>query len=117
MVVMTQAEVERRITDGVASDTPSIYFNGFVTSTTSGDGLLVLERNSKPVATLNASFTVIKTLAAALTQLIDNIEANSGRPIMTTHEMDAFFVQANQVAEEPKKPAPRPSKKSVRDIN
>lgn len=66
---------------------PRIHFNGFINSMGGGDVLLVLQQNEKPVAVLNASFTVAKTLAKLLGEMIENLETKTGNTIMTTDEI------------------------------
>ena len=63
-----------RVERGIAADIPQIYFNGFATALGSGDVVIVLERNGKPVATLNASFTEAKTLVQKIGELIASLE-------------------------------------------
>ena len=74
------------------TDIPNMHFNGFVNTMASGsDFLIVLESNGKPVATLNASYTVIKTFAISLTQLIKSLEEKSGKDIMTVSEIQTYL--------------------------
>ena len=68
-------------------DIPSIHFNGFINSTGAGDVMLILQQNERPVVVLNASFTVIKTLAQKLLDQIQNLEQKTGNEIMTTDEV------------------------------
>ena len=78
-----------RLVKALESDVEQIYFNSVVNSIGSGDILMVLERNGKPVATLNTSYTVAKTLALKLAQLIGNLEESTGNTIMTTDDVEA----------------------------
>ena len=66
---------------------PNMYFNGFITSVGSGDILIVLKRHGKPVAVLNTSYTVAKTLAEKLSQAIENLEQKTDTIIMTTEDV------------------------------
>lgn len=66
---------------------PNIYFNGFITSIGSGDILVILKRHNKPVAVLNTSYTVAKTLATKLGGAIENLEKKTGTIIMTTEDV------------------------------
>ena len=79
----------KRLKESIDSvDIPKIYFNGFVNQISQGDIIIALECNSKPVATLNASYTVAKTLVQHLNRLIQVIESASGNNIMTTEDID-----------------------------
>jgi hypothetical protein len=63
---------QERLARGMDVSVPQIYFNGFVSTMSSGDVLTVLERNGKPVVVLNMSYTVAKTLAISLGQLVSS---------------------------------------------
>ena len=69
----------------------SIYFNGFVNMAGIGDVVTVLERNGEPVAILNMSFTVAKTLSIALGMVIARLEEQSGREMLTTADIEKIF--------------------------
>ena len=83
-----QARIEQALDN---AEIPKLHFNGFVNSMGVGDVLMVLENNRKPVATLNASYTVIKTFANSLNRLIENLESKSERMIMTTNEVEKYM--------------------------
>ena len=80
---------DARIDEALASDAPKIYFNGYVNNLSTGDVLLVLERSGQPVAVLNMSFTVAKSLSVSLGQLVAQLEAVTGRTMLTTAEVEA----------------------------
>ncbi|MCZ7595344.1 MAG: hypothetical protein M5U16_10870 [Hyphomicrobium sp.] len=82
-----------RVTKALESDVPQIYANGFINALSNGDILTVLERNNKPVAVLNLSFTVAKTLGISLSQTVAQFEEATGRNMLTTHEVDAALAQ------------------------
>ena len=88
-----QETVKQRVVDALDNaELPNLHFNGFVnTMAVGGDFLIVLESNGKPVATLNASYTVVKTFANSLTQLIKNLEKRSGKDIMTVSEIQMYL--------------------------
>ncbi|MFP4502928.1 MAG: hypothetical protein ACLFTT_18190 [Candidatus Hydrogenedentota bacterium] len=67
-----------------SEDVPAVYFNGFINSLSNGDVMIILKRNNRPVAVLNASYTVAKSLAQKLSQTIAYLEDATGNPIMTT---------------------------------
>jgi hypothetical protein len=79
-----------RFAAATASNIPQIYCNGFANALTSGDVITVLERNGQPVAVVNMSYTVAKTFAQALGVIVADLEAKAGRPMLTTHEVDAL---------------------------
>ena len=68
-------------------DVPKIYFNGFLTAMGEGDVAVTLKRGQIPVAVLNMSYTVAKTLAEQLRNLIGNLETATNHNIMTTNEI------------------------------
>jgi len=78
---------ERARADGV----PQLYANGFANTLGVGDVVLVLERNDQPVAILNLSYTVAKTLSLSLSRIVALLEERSNREIMTTHDIESLF--------------------------
>lgn len=64
---------------------PQLYFNGFLNATSNGDVLIIVVRNTKPIAVLNASYTIAKTLGKKLNELIEQFESQTDHKIM---EMD-----------------------------
>jgi hypothetical protein len=87
-ISISQAANESEILELIeAGHIPEIYFNGFSISLGTGDILLVLNRNNKPVAALQASYTLAKTLAKSLTEIIEELERRTGNDIMTTHHV------------------------------
>lgn len=82
-----------RIQAGLADNVPKLYFNGFATGLGQGDIIFVLEQNNRPVVTLNASYTMVKTLAHKLGGLIARIEEDSGNTIMTTDDVNRYLAK------------------------
>ena len=78
---------------------PTIYFNGFVTSVGMGDVMVVLNQTNKPVAILNMSYTLAKTLAEKLGRGIAGLEQKSGNTIMTTDDIKQMYLGDNDEAE------------------
>ncbi len=68
-------------------DVPKIYFNGFVTGTTTADVVLILQNNGRPCAVLQSSHTNAKTLAIALTQLIHGVEEQASVTFPTSMDL------------------------------
>jgi len=67
-----------------SSDIEKVYFNGFSCSIGIGDIVLTLYKNGEPIKVLNSSFTVAKTLAIKLQQVVQHIEKKTEHDIMTT---------------------------------
>lgn len=66
-----------------------IYFNGFLSTVTTGDMLVVLKQNDVPVAVLNLSHTVAKSLAQSIGTSIVGLEDAIGLRIPTTREIQS----------------------------
>lgn len=93
-------QIEEQIKNALADvEIPNIYFNGFINSVGMGDVMLVLTRSGKPVATLNMSYTLAKTLAEKLGGVVATIEQKSGNTIMTTDDIKRFFLGDNDGTE------------------
>lgn len=86
-----EIEGDDRFTRAKNADVPEIYTNGFITGLGSGDVFVVLERNGSPVAILNMSYTVAKTIAAALGNTIAQLEEKTGREMLTTTDLERVF--------------------------
>lgn len=67
---------------------PQTYFNGFAVTLGTGDVLISLMRNGKPVQVVQCSYTVAKTLSLGLTEVVATLEEITGNKIMTTHFVD-----------------------------
>ncbi len=65
-----------------------IYANGFVNAMGVGDIMILLQNSKKPIAVLNLSYTVAKTLAIKLGALISQLEDSTGNTIMTTDDIE-----------------------------
>ena len=76
-------------------DVPKIYFNGFLSAMGAGDVAVALKRGETPVAVLNMSYTVAKTLAEKLRELIGSLETITDHNIMTTDETTAKMSRHN----------------------
>jgi hypothetical protein len=88
MVDAPEDDLQKRLRNALESaDVPVFYVNGFVNTMTSGDVLTVLERNGRPVAVLNMSFTVAKTLSVGLGNTIAQLEEKAGQSMLTTQEV------------------------------
>lgn len=74
----------------------NLYFNGFTTGLTNGDVYVVALIHNEPVAVLDMSYTVAKTLAVSLSQIIAAIEERAGRDIMTTKDIERIFQESGE---------------------
>lgn len=90
VVKSAASRLDEQITQVLSDDTiPEIHFNGFINALGQGDTLIILTRHGRPVARLTASYTVAKTLAKKLAEMIVGLEQNTGNVIMTTDEISA----------------------------
>lgn len=76
--------IEKALKD---KEIPNIHFNGFINSLGTGDVLIILERNGQPIAVLNTSYTVAKTLSQKLGGIMTVLEQKTGNTIMTVDEI------------------------------
>ena len=97
--LVTPEEINRRIAAALEVGVPQIYCNGYINGMTAGDVLTVLERNGKPVAVLNMSFTVAKSIAQGIGTIVAELEAQSGRPMLTTREVENLGESAKKSKE------------------
>jgi hypothetical protein len=74
----------------------SIYINGFAAGINTGDIYVVLQRNGANVGVLNMSYTVAKSLGAALDEIIKSLERRSGREIMTSSDCYAALTKSDE---------------------
>jgi len=94
-----EQEQQDRIARAIDAGVPQIYFNGFLNTISIGDVLTILERNGKPVVVLNMSYTIAKTLAVSLGQIISQFESGVERNMLTTHDVEkALRMQATEGA-------------------
>jgi len=65
----------------------NVYFNGFANAVGNGDVVVTLFRNGQPIKVLNTSFTVAKTLAQKLNEIVSDIEARTKVSFLTTEDV------------------------------
>lgn len=76
-------DIEAEADSAVASDSlENLYFNSVITRLSSSDVTLILRRNERNVMVLNCSFTVAKTTAQTILELIKRLEERTGQDIM-----------------------------------
>ena len=66
---------------------PKIYANGFTVGLTNADVAVVLQLSGQPVAILNISFTLAKTLAQKVGGVVSALEEAINQNLVTTDEM------------------------------
>lgn len=94
----TEKQDEQRLSQAISNpDVPKLYFNGFTVAIGSGDIVLMLQRNGEPLAVLNASYTVAKTLGAKLGGSIAVLESSTGNNIMTVDDIVAKTGQNSEI--------------------
>ncbi|MBM3301841.1 MAG: hypothetical protein FJY85_18055 [Deltaproteobacteria bacterium] len=94
------AALRKQIEDALKNeDLPRIYFNGFASGLGNADVFIVLHHQQRPVAILNASYTVAKTLAVKLGAAIASLEEISGNVIMTTDDIAKLMEEHSDAGE------------------
>jgi hypothetical protein len=88
-----QEKLKEVIQKAIESNIETIYFNGFTNSVGVGDVVIVLHRNGKPIAILNASYTVAKSLAIKLNELIGFLESKTDQKMLTTDQVEQHLME------------------------
>lgn len=70
------------------TDIPHLYANGFMSGLGNADIVVLLQRNNVPVAVLNMSYTLAKSLSVKIGELIQGFESKTKHDIMTTTLID-----------------------------
>jgi len=76
-----------------------IYFNEFAIGLSKNDMFILLRRDGKEEAILNASHTSAKTLALSLLEAINEFEAKIGQPVLTSDEVERLMEDSSNVLE------------------
>jgi len=87
----SQQQLQQRIENALEADIPEIYFNSSVQMLSLNDVMIVLERSSKPVAVLHASWSQVKSLVEKLNALLQGVERALGAPIRTQEEISSIL--------------------------
>lgn len=66
---------------------PGVYFNGFQLGLSNADVNGILMLNNQPALSVSMSYTTAKTLAKALTEIVETLEKVTKREIMTTQQV------------------------------
>jgi hypothetical protein len=67
------------------------YANGFSLGISNADAHIVLQWFGRPIAVVNFSYTLAKTLSEKLKILVADWEAKTGHPLETTDTIDQAF--------------------------
>jgi len=71
------------------------YFNGYTIAMSPSDILIVLLFNNQPVATLNTSSIIAKTLMKSIEGLITDYEKRTGQRVLTLDEVASATSEAS----------------------
>jgi hypothetical protein len=88
---MIEMEIQGALHD---ENLPHLYVNGFSTTLGSADVIVVMKHNNKPVALVNMSYTIAKTLSQKLGDSISTLEKLTGNTIMTTDHIQVKVKEA-----------------------
>ena len=77
-------------------DVPKYYANGFANGLGIGDIVITFSNNFSPVAVLNLSYTMAKSLSIRLAELIKSLEESTGNTIMTTDEIQKALTKGKE---------------------
>lgn len=80
-----------------AEEIPKIYVNGFATFRGNSDIGIAFQCNGKTNLVINMSFTLAKTLAEKLGEMIDDFEEITETKIMTTDVVDVKVQQKGKL--------------------
>jgi hypothetical protein len=70
---------------------PNIYANGFQLGFTNADTQLMLLLSGRPVAVVNFSYTLAKSISEKLGKLVEEWEKKTGHTLQTTESIDKAF--------------------------
>ena len=83
------AAMQKTIQEAIASEQAvNLYGNGFICINSNADILIIMQKNQKPVAVINLSYTTAKTLSEKLGQMVRDFEKKTGNIIMTIDVID-----------------------------
>lgn len=83
---------EKHIMDVMRSgDLPGVYFNEFGVGISKNDVFILLRRNGKEEAILNASHITAKSLANALNEAISEFEVQTKQKILISEEIEELM--------------------------
>jgi hypothetical protein len=68
-----------------------VYANGFTLGLTNADTHIVLQWFGRPIAIVNLSYTLAKTLSQRLAKMVEDWEKKTGQPLATTDKIDEAY--------------------------
>ena len=71
--------------------TARLYANGFTLGLTNADAYIVLQQFGRPIAVVNMSYTLLKTLSEKLQTMVADWEAKTGETLQTTDSIDQAY--------------------------
>ena len=93
-MINKQKELEKQLKSALEnSEVKKIYANGFVNAMGVGDIVVLLKNGDNPIAVLNLSYTVAKTLSIKLGAMISQLESKTGNTIMTTDDINKVLLK------------------------
>src|SRR5262249_9708619 len=82
------------------AEVPKIYSNAFSLALSNADIAIVFQRfGERPVAVVNLSYTLAKTLAQRLGGLVQEFESKISQEILTTDRIDDVFKLSSTATE------------------
>ena len=99
-----RAKEAEPIIKALDSGLEQVYFNGFSISVGNSDVIMTLMRNGNPILVLNASYTVSKSFAQKMGQLVNYLESAIESKIFTTDDVaNALSKKGKEKVKEKKK--------------
>ena len=78
------AAMQKMVQEAIASEqVVNLYGNGFVCLNSNADMIIIMQKNQRPIAVINLSYTTAKTLSEKLGQMVRDFEKTTGNTIMT----------------------------------
>jgi len=79
---------QKQLQDGFALPSEfKLYANAFAAGSSQADVVVVFQKNGEPIAVVNMSYTIAKSLAVKLTDLMKDFEEKVGQTILTTDDI------------------------------
>ena len=71
--------------------TARLYANGFTLGLTNADAYIILQQFGRPIAVVNMSYTLTKTLSEKLQKMVADWEAKTGETLQTTDSIEHAY--------------------------
>lgn len=83
-----ESEFDARLQEGLQlTDDKKYYFNGFTISISPPDFVIILQNNNEPIAYLNTTHSVAKTLAVKISGILSDFEKSTKHKIPTLDDL------------------------------